>query len=192
MDREALVEENLGLVYLMAHRQIKRGSAYSFEELESLGLEGLWSAALKWDPDREAFTTYACRCIQNNFNRQYKHDHREMRNGTTVSLDETTLRTDGGAEKARLDKIASPMPGPEETALDRERAREIEAALCLLQARERACIKMRYGFEGEEMGWREIGERLGITRQAAQQCGSRGMKRLKRLLEARRKSGAEI
>lgn len=193
MDREALIMENLPLAWHMARRQLRRGTEYSLEELYSQALVGLWDAARTYDPEATQFSTYACACMEHSFQKQYVYDHRQMRNGDTVSLDAKALKNGEGTE-TRMDRIPDPKKGPEETLMDRERAREIEKALDRLSAREREVIMLRFGLgdQGPPMDWQEIGGMYGVTRQSAQQTGKRAMDKLKQYIVSQRKAGREI
>lgn len=66
----------------------------------------------------------------------------------------------GGAnEEEPLARVADPGVGPETLASDRQRFRRLEAALEHLPAQQREALLL---FHGEELGYREIAERLGV------------------------------
>lgn len=192
MDREALIKENIKLAWHMAHRQLKRGTEYSLDELYSLALEGLWNAARTYEPGETQFSTYACACMEHSIQKQYTYDHRQRRSGDTVSIEEKPVPTWQGTD-TRLDHIPDPKKGPEETVMDREREREIKKAMRRLNQREREVIVLRFGLsEAGSMGWKEIGDRYGITRQAAQQLGKRAMDKLKLVFASQMKAGKAL
>lgn len=57
-DTDRLVEENIGLIYMVLKRFKNRGR--DMEELFQVGAEGLTKAAARFEPDRGyAFSTYA-------------------------------------------------------------------------------------------------------------------------------------
>ena len=195
MDREAMALDNLRLAGYMAQRQKQRGSAYSIDELYSQALEGLWNAARTYEPGRVEFSTYACRCIENSFIREYTKDSREKFTAfDTVSLDQEFYYEDNKA-MTRMDRIPSPARGPEERAMDRERAREIRKALDWLPPREAEVLRLRFGIDAKQSGgqdWQEIGDKYGITRQAAQQIGRRALLKLRGYFHSKQQAGAAI
>ncbi len=193
MDSEALIAENLPLAWHMANRQLRRGSEYTLEELYSQALEGLWDAARTYNPEATKFSTYAWACIEHSFQRQFVYDHRQMRSGPTVSLDEKYVPTWEGTD-TRMDRIPDPKKGPEESYMEREREQEIRKALDRLSEREREVVMMRFGIGdmGPPMDWKEIGDRYGVTRQTAQQTGKRAMDKLKMYFISQRKAGREL
>lgn len=180
MDRQRLAEENLGLAYFMANRQKKRWEKHDLEELESTALEGLWDAARTWKPEKGAFSTYACRCIQNAYAKQINYEHRQKRDGITVSLDARRRLDNTEAEYTFLESLAGSAPGPEKTVVEREWVRE---ALQVLSDRQKAIVLMRCGFFGPIMSIGQIAERFGTSRKAVQSGWERALQRIRTRLE---------
>lgn len=77
-------------------------------------------------------------------------------------------------------------PGAEEQLLMRERVRELDAAMEKLPPKEHFVIRHRFGIrEAEVMTLKEIGTRLGCSRERARQIEVQARARLKRLLSPR-------
>lgn len=180
MDRQQLAEENLGLAYFMANRQYRRCGKYELEELESMALEGLWDAARTWEEEKGAFSTYACRCIQNAYSKHENYNHRQKRTGTTVSLDARRRLDVSEIENALLDRLSGYEPGPEQTVVDREWVRD---AVSVLSERQRAIVLMRCGFAGPIMSIGQIAERFGTSRQAVQSGWMRALNTIRKRME---------
>ena len=178
IDREKLLEENLGLARKIAWEQARFGGRY--EDLLSLALEGLWRAVLAWEPEKGALSTFAYPAMRNNIERHMRHDHAIKRDHRgDLSLEQATPYD----TRDWLKKLSAREPGPEEMLARAETRREVLEALDRLDEEERQVLRLRFGLDsGQEMGWKEIGELYGYSRQAAQQKGARAMERLKRLL----------
>ena len=72
-DTDSLVEENIGLIYLVLKRFKNRGR--DMEELFQVGAEGLTKAAARFEPDRGyAFSTYAVPMIIGEIQRFIRDD----------------------------------------------------------------------------------------------------------------------
>lgn len=72
-DTDRLVEENIGLIYMVLKRFKNRGR--DMEELFQVGAEGLTKAAARFDPDRGyAFSTYAVPMIIGEIQRFIRDD----------------------------------------------------------------------------------------------------------------------
>jgi RNA polymerase primary sigma factor len=54
----------------------------------------------------------------------------------------------------------------------------LDGTLDRLNERERLVVALRYGLEGEALTFREIGRRLGITREWARTIGVRALRKL--------------
>lgn len=72
-DTDRLVEENIGLIYMVLKRFKNRG--HDMEELFQVGAEGLTKAAARFEPDRGyAFSTYAVPMIIGEIQRFIRDD----------------------------------------------------------------------------------------------------------------------
>lgn len=77
-----LVEDNLKLVYHVVSKQYP--TFVNDEDIIQSGTLGLCNAALNWDENKSAFSTYACRCIQNAIRAELRERQPHME---TLSLD---------------------------------------------------------------------------------------------------------
>ena len=75
MTKQQLIEDNMGLVYSLVHREYPTYS--NDEDIMQCGMLGLCAAAEKWDESKSAFSTFATICIrsaiQYEFRKRAKH-----------------------------------------------------------------------------------------------------------------------
>jgi RNA polymerase sigma factor (sigma-70 family) len=65
---------------------------------------------------------------------------------------------------------------------------EVAGALALLPSRERDVVRLRYGIDRpDQLSLAQIGERLGVTRQRAQQLEAQALHRLRGDVRLRRR-----
>ena len=90
-----------------------------------------------------------------------------------------------GGDLKLIDAIADDAPGPEETALAADAARRrrdrIAEALAALPERERRIVEERHLGEDAPL-LREIGRRIGVSKERVRQLEKRALERLRRLL----------
>ena len=107
----------------------------------------------------------------------------------TLRVGARDLSLDGalmpGSELRLIDAIADDAPGPEETALAadeaRRRAGRIAEALATLPARERRIVEERHLRDDAPL-LREIGRRIGVSKERVRQLEKRALERLRRML----------
>ena len=84
-----------------------------------------------------------------------------------------------------IDALADERPGPEEAAIaadeTRQRRRRLAQALATLPERERRIVEERHLSEAAPL-LREIGRRLGVSKERVRQLEKRALERLKRML----------
>ena len=68
----------------------------------------------------------------------------------------------------------------EDVAADINRETVMEM-LCFLSENERIAVRMRYGFDGTEKTFKQVGERLGVTRERARQLLEQATHKLRRM-----------
>ena len=91
MNREKLVEENLKLVYEVAHKyKYLCCSTVDFDDLVSIGYIGLVKASKVYDDTKNIkFSTLAFTCIKNEILREFVNKQYRFNDTNTVSLDAT-------------------------------------------------------------------------------------------------------
>ena len=74
----------------------------------------------------------------------------------------------------RLPEVAA--PGPEELALANEEDRMVTGLLDVLDGRARFAVEQRFGLhDGRKRSYREVGEELGVTAEAARRLVKRAV-----------------
>jgi RNA polymerase sigma-32 factor len=90
-----------------------------------------------------------------------------------------------GSDLKLIDAIPDEGPGPEETALNldeaRQRSARVAAALAALPERERRIVEERHLREDTPL-LREIGRRFGVSKERVRQIEKRALERLRRIL----------
>jgi RNA polymerase primary sigma factor len=83
------------------------------------------------------------------------------------------------------------LPAPGEALEHDELVQAIQLAISALSARERAVIRLRYGFEGEPYTLEEVGALFGVSRERVKQIEGKALRRL-RHPAVRRKLGVFV
>lgn len=87
MDKQKLIEENLKLVYKVAHMFKNSSYGIEFEELVAIGYEGLVRASNAYDPSKNIkFSTLAFICIKNTILYELRASRNKFNSTNTVSL----------------------------------------------------------------------------------------------------------
>jgi len=92
MKKQQLIEDNLNLVYHVVHRYYP--TFYDDEDIIQTGMVGLCKAAEDYDETKSEFSTFACRCIRNEINMEFR---RRKKHNNILSLDYEV--DDGHGEK---------------------------------------------------------------------------------------------
>lgn len=166
--KNKLVQANLRLVVSVAKKYI--GSHTDLFEKISEGNISLMRAIDKFDYTRGfKFSTYATWAIKKNFIRSYSDTIKQS----------DRFRT--GHEEL-LDSHAAFRANPQiELAAQQERERQVGRILRDLSERERNIICWRFGMEPgtEPKTLKQVGERLGVTKERVRQLESRAMEKLR-------------
>lgn len=95
-------------------------------------------------------------------------------------LEEPVSSGDGEPGSLYGDFLESPLPGPEETALDRAQREAVLEALEALPPREAEVIRLRYGLDGAPpLTLEEVARRLRVTRERVRQLERKALTRLR-------------
>lgn len=156
-DVETLIKLNLGLVHsacqkysAMAHMK-----GFTYDDIFSLALEGLWYTCKHWKPEKGAFTTIAVPNIQKYILRYINaHKYHLISSTNTVYTPLDKALADATVEKSPLDELE----------LSRMASCLRDKVLLPETLKRRAYGALMYlnGYSGEE-----IGKELGVSRMAA-------------------------
>jgi RNA polymerase primary sigma factor len=87
---------------------------------------------------------------------------------------------DPEGERSLIDRFMAEEQGPEEQAMERFLAEQIDLALRTLAARDAKVLRLYFGLDGgREHTLEEIGGMLGVTRERVRQLRDRALKRLR-------------
>ena len=154
--RNILIEHNLRLVaHIMKKYYTPNGDQ---DDLISIGTIGLIKAVDTFDPDKgKRFSSYASRCIENELRMELR---RVRKAGVQVSLQEPL---EAGGQLT----LADTLPDDAEMEADCEQradAARLRGLVDALPPRERAVMRMRYGFGGGPRTQQQTAQALGISR----------------------------
>ena len=166
-----LVQEgNLGLEHAVDKFDWRKGFKFStyatFWIRQSIGRALDQKASLVRIPgDRSAALRSALRHVSGDGDELDAEHARLHRLTTPTSLD----RTVGDDDSSELvDLIADRTAGPESVVLDNEHEEWLHGLLDVLDTRARTAVEKRFGLaDGRRRSYREVGEELGVTAEAA-------------------------
>jgi RNA polymerase primary sigma factor len=183
MDLLDLVQEgNLGLEHAVDKFDWRKGFKFStyatFWIRQSIGRALDQKASLVRLPsERSAQLRAALRQVSgegDDLDAELAHLHRLS---TPTSLDRT-VGEDGDQEL--VDLLPASMPGPEAIVLDAMEGQMVDDLLGRLDDRSRVAVEHRFGLhDGEKHSFREVGEVLGVTAEAARRIVKRAVDELK-------------
>ena len=174
-----LVQEgNLGLEHAVDKFDWRKGFKFStyatFWIRQAIGRALDQKASLVRLPgDRSASLRAALRQVSGDGDELDEEHARLHRLATPTSLDRS-VGDDDGSEL--VDLLADAAPGPEELALANEEDRMVTDLLDVLDGRARFAVEQRFGLhDGRKRSYREVGEELGVTAEAARRMVKRAV-----------------
>ena len=164
-----IIQANLRLVVSIAKRHL--GQAENFFELVSDGNMSLIRAVDKFDFARgNKFSTYASWAVMKNYARTIPDEHRH-RDRFRTSPDEVFYAKEDERTKELEEEVAQ---------FDRER--QVRRILTCLDERERRIVEDRFGIgnEHDPLTLREVGARIGVTKERVRQIEARALGKLRK------------
>lgn len=103
-EQKKLVEDNHSMIYLVI-----RDMGLPIEDNYDVAAIGLCKAAMNYNPEKYAFSTFAYRCVKNEIMHDYKARNMKKRalNENLISYDAPALSEDDGEKISLLDQIKS-------------------------------------------------------------------------------------
>lgn len=186
--REILIEKNLRLVAHIAKKY--QNVDENMEDLISIGTIGLIKAIESFDAGKGKLSTYASRCIDNEFLMLLRS---KKKNSREVSLFEPIGTDKEGNEISLLDVIEQVQEDIVEQIYERENIRRLKTLMQqVLTELEREIIELRYGLRtGTEVTQREVGERFQISRSYVSRIEKRALLKLREGLKSYNCEGSE-
>jgi len=175
---DLIQEGNLGLEHAVDKFDWRKGFKFStyatFWIRQAIGRALDQKASLVRLPgDRSASLRAALRAVSGNGDELDEEHARLHRLTTPTSLD----RTIGDDDSNELvDLLPDSNPGPEQEVMDRAENEMATSLLDVLDNRARYAVEQRFGLlDGRKRSYREVGEELGVTAEAARRLVKRAV-----------------
>jgi RNA polymerase primary sigma factor len=175
---DLIQEGNLGLEHAVDKFDWRKGFKFStyatFWIRQAIGRALDQKASLVRLPgDRSASLRAALRQASGDGEELDDENARLYRLTTPTSLDRP-VGDDDGSEL--VDLLAADVPTPEDVMVDREDEQTLHDLLGVLDARARFAVEQRFGLtDGRKRSYREVGEELGVTAEAARRLVKRAV-----------------
>ncbi|GIU85222.1 MAG: RNA polymerase principal sigma factor HrdD [Acidimicrobiales bacterium] len=175
---DLIQEGNLGLEHAVDKFDWRKGFKFStyatFWIRQAIGRALDQKASLVRLPgDRSASLRAALRQVSGDGDELDEEHARLHRLTTPTSLDRTVGDDDSNE---LIDLIADQNPGPEQQVLEQAEKEMISDLLDVLDERARYAVEQRFGLrDGRKRSYREVGEELGVTAEAARRLVKRAV-----------------
>src|SRR3954451_22395354 len=175
---DLIQEGNLGLEHAVDKFDWRKGFKFStyatFWIRQSIGRALDQKASLVRLPgDRSASLRAALRAVSGDSDELDDEHARLHRLATPTSLDRS-VGDDDGSEL--VDLLADSPPRPADLAIANEDDRMVTSLLDVLDGRARFAVEQRFGLhDGRKRSYREVGEELGVTAEAARRMVKRAV-----------------
>ncbi|MGQ0616881.1 MAG: sigma-70 family RNA polymerase sigma factor [Acidimicrobiia bacterium] len=185
---DLIQEGNLGLEHAVDKFDWRKGFKFStyatFWIRQAIGRALDQKASLVRLPgDRSASLRAALRASSGDSDELDDEHSRLHRLTTPTSLDRPVGDDDGSQ---LIDLIADAKPGPEEMVIEHEHERLVTGLLDVLDDRARYAVEQRFGLvDGRKRSYREVGEELGVTAEAARRLVKRAVNAVREEAAAR-------
>lgn len=165
--RNRVVEAYLALAWRIALKmRRRRPAALPLEDVAQEGSLGLIEAVVSWDPSLGSpFLTHAASRIEYAILRAWR-------------------RAAGHPDPVDPGEIDRMAATPDDSAARGEDGEVVRYALGRLRPRDREVLSLRYGLGGDRpLVYREVGHRLGCTKQAVSRRGTAALSRMRAMIE---------
>jgi len=185
---DLIQEGNLGLEHAVDKFDWRKGFKFStyatFWIRQAIGRALDQKASLVRLPgDRSASLRAALRQVSGDGDELDDENARLYRLTTPTSLDRP-VGDDDGSEL--VDLLAADVPTPEAVLVDREEEQALHDLLGVLDTRARYAVEQRFGLtDGRKRSYREVGEELGVTAEAARRLVKRAVDAVREEAQAR-------
>jgi RNA polymerase primary sigma factor len=185
---DLIQEGNLGLEHAVDKFDWRKGFKFStyatFWIRQAIGRALDQKASLVRLPgDRSASLRAALRAVAGDSD-ELDDEHARLHRLTTPTSLDRPVGDDDGSEL--IDLIGDTKPGPEDILLEREQDNLVTGLLDVLEPRARYAVEQRFGLgDGRKRSYREVGEELGVTAEAARRLVKRAVNPVKEEAAAR-------
>ena len=175
---DLIQEGNLGLEHAVDKFDWRKGFKFStyatFWIRQAIGRALDQKASLVRLPgDRSASLRAALRAVSGDGD-ELDDEHARLHRLTTPTSLDRPVGDDDGSEL--IDLIGDSKPGPEDILLDREQDSLVTSLLDVLEPRARYAVEQRFGIhDGRKRSYREVGDELGVTAEAARRLVKRAV-----------------
>jgi RNA polymerase primary sigma factor len=185
---DLIQEGNLGLEHAVDKFDWRKGFKFStyatFWIRQAIGRALDQKASLVRLPgDRSASLRAALRAVSGDSD-ELDDEHARLHRLTTPTSLDRPVGDDDGSEL--IDLIADVKPGPEDMLLNHEQDNLVTSLLDVLDPRARHAVEQRFGLnDGRKRSYREVGDELGVTAEAARRLVKRAVNTVKEEAAAR-------